>query len=156
MQSLWFDVPGTHQVFGGFQATLKSCPVALVASVDHKNNPTKMKILIVILATFLSNNVAFGQFFFNDESRNDFQQKPRPCFVPTGDTSFCVSLNRCPYVKDLMRNLQKPLPGDVAILLKDSFFCPKIGQNEIEICCPFESIVEPVIENKPILPDKGE
>ena len=45
--------------------------------------------------------------------------------MPTGKSGFCVPQNQCIYIQDLIKNLQKPLPGDVALYIKDSFFCPK-------------------------------
>ena len=67
-------------------------------------------------------NEAFSQFIFGG---NNNKPKPRPCRVPTGKSGFCVPQNQCIYIKDLIKNLQKPLPGDVALYIKDSFFCPK-------------------------------
>ena len=96
-----------------------------------------------------------GQFFFgNDDNRSVFETNPVPCFVPTGKAAFCVPLKKCEYVSDLVKNLQKPLPGDVALLLKDSFFCKRKNQDDdLEICCPLEGI-KPPEETKPPLPDR--
>ena len=56
----------------------------------------------------------------------------------------------------MVKNLKKPIPKDVAKLIKDSFFCPRDNkEQDIEICCPFEGI-DPPLELKPAnLPDKN-
>ena len=38
--------------------------------------------------------------------------------------------------------MQKPLPGDVALLIRDSFFC-EIRNKQVEVCCPLTGIVPP-------------
>ena len=45
-------------------------------------------------------------------------------------------------MNELIKNLQKPLPGDVALLIRDSFFC-EIRNNQVEVCCPVTGIVPP-------------
>ena len=85
---------------------------------------------IVVLGLFyccLLFNEAFSQFTFGfgGSGNNNNKPKPRPCRVPTGKSGFCVPQNQCIYIQDLIKNLQKPLPGDVALYIKDSFFCPK-------------------------------
>ena len=85
-----------------------------------------MKILGLFYCCLLFNE-AFSQFTFGfgGSGNNNNKPKPRPCRVPTGKSGFCVPQNQCIYIKDLIKNLQKPLPGDVALYIKDSFFCPK-------------------------------
>ena len=52
-------------------------------------------------------------------------------------------------------NLQKPLPGDVSLFLKDSFFCAKKNAaGETTVCCPLEG-VEPTVPEKPAIDDLG-
>lgn len=117
----------------------------------------KAAMLLPLVCLLISG--ANGQFFFGVPEDEEETLTPRPCFVPTGQISLCVPLERCPYVSDLLKNLQRPLPGDVAILFKDSFFCPKTEEvPTTEICCPFESIDSPPIPElaKPAIPDKGE
>ena len=85
---------------------------------------------IVVLGLFyccLLFNEAFSQFTFGfgGSGNNNNKPKPRPCRVPTGKSGFCVPQNQCIYIQDLIKNLQKPLPGDVALYIKDSFFCSK-------------------------------
>ncbi len=79
---------------------------------------------------------------------------PDSCHLPTGIPAFCVGLSRCTQVKALVSNLQKPLPGDVALLIKDSFFC---GRNDKEalVCCPSEAIVDPSIPADPPIQQRG-
>lgn len=101
--------------------------------------------------------LSLAQFSFG--SRADLLEKvpKRPCFVPTGKGSFCVPLSQCSYVRDLVKNLKKPIAPDVALVIRDSFFCPKENPQDrsIEICCPFEGI-EPAIEEKPGFADKSD
>ena len=101
---------------------------------------------IVVLGLFyccLLFNEAFSQFTFGfgGSGNNNNKPKPRPCRVPTGKSGFCVPQNQCIYIQDLIKNLQKPLPGDVALYIKDSFFCSKeAGVKRIfffPFCFPF-------------------
>ena len=48
----------------------------------------------------------------------------------------------------------KTFPGDVALLIKDSFFCPKSESGEARVCCPLDGI-DPPIEQTPTVEDKG-
>ncbi len=109
---------------------------------------------IIFVVSFFSRN-CYGQFFFGGGSQEtSFETRPLPCFLPTGKAAFCVALKECTYLSDLVKNLQKPIPGDVALLLKDSFFCPrKRPSDDLEICCPLEAI-DPPEEDKPPLPDR--
>ena len=78
-------------------------------------------------------------------------QQRQQCRVPTGKTSFCVPLQECPYVKDLVKSLKKTRPSNVNNIIKDSFFCPRGNGDPILICCPLDGI-EPAVEEKPTLP----
>lgn len=112
-----------------------------------------MKILSVLA---LFGRLSFAQFSFGSRADLLEQVPPRPCFVPTGKGSFCVPLSQCPYVSDLVKNLKKPIAKDVALVINDSFFCPKQSSRDpIEICCPFDGI-EPPLDEKPGFPDKNE
>lgn len=59
----------------------------------------------------------------------------RECRQVSGKPGLCVSLHRCNMVLELIRNLQKPLPKDVGLLLKDSFFCGS-DKGGVGVCCP--------------------
>jgi len=102
-------------------------------------------------------NEAFSQFTFGfgGSGNNNNKPKPRPCRVPTGKSGFCVPQNQCIYIQDLIKNLQKPLPGDVALYIKDSFFCPKEAGIAQELCCPVAGI-DPPVEDSKALPEKNE
>ena len=84
--------------------------------------------LLVLGLLFLTVE-AKGQLLNFGEHRDSFlgEETTRPCRVPTGKSGFCVKQNQCPYISDLIKNLKKPLPGDVALLIRDSFFCPKVS-----------------------------
>ena len=84
--------------------------------------------LLVLGLLFLAVE-AKGQLLNFGEHRDSFlgEETTRPCRVPTGKSGFCVKQNQCPYISDLIKNLKKPLPGDVALLIRDSFFCPKVS-----------------------------
>ncbi len=55
---------------------------------------------------------------------------------------------------NLPGNLQKPLPGDVALLIRDSYFCPSASDGGgIRVCCPTDGIspparVQPALEER--------
>eukprot|EP00091_Calanus_sinicus_P021343 TRINITY_DN6277_c0_g1_i1.p1 TRINITY_DN6277_c0_g1~~TRINITY_DN6277_c0_g1_i1.p1 ORF type:complete len:148 (-),score=27.78 TRINITY_DN6277_c0_g1_i1:871-1269(-) len=63
----------------------------------------------------------------------------KECRVVSGKEGLCVPIKSCKVLVQLINNLQKPLPGDVGMLLKESFFC---GQEagQILTCCPLEGI----------------
>jgi len=81
----------------------------------------------------------------------------RPCHIPTGNASFCVPFDRCPMLQVLIDNLQKPLPGDVSLIIADSFFCPDddgLSGNsggEVQVCCPLQGIQNPTPTRKPTI-----
>merc|ERR1712241_937112 len=118
-----------------------------------------MKLFFYLLpgVCIISNSV-YGQFVFGGGNRNDsinrVSQQRQQCRVPTGKTSFCVPLQECPYVKDLVKSLKKTRPSNVNNMIKDSFFCPRGNGDPILICCPLNGI-EPAVEEKPTLPDKN-
>lgn len=56
------------------------------------------------------------------------------CKLPSGKPGLCTPLSDCNHIVDLIGNLQKPLPRDVSLLLRESFFCDK-GPG-IQVCCP--------------------
>lgn len=63
----------------------------------------------------------------------------QPCHLPSGDSASCVPITQCGHVTALLGNLQKPLPKDVALLIRESFFCGnKDGQ--VLVCCPAEGL----------------
>ena len=45
------------------------------------------------------------------------------CYLPAGGSASCVPITQCGHVTALLGNLQKPLPKDVALLIRESFFC---------------------------------
>ena len=53
---------------------------------------------------------------FEDQPRTGLL--PRSCRVPTGKASFCVPLKQCPYVRDLLKSLQKPYPDNVNLIIR--------------------------------------
>ena len=55
---------------------------------------------------------------FEDQPRNDGGLLLRSCRVPTGKASFCVPLKQCPYVRDLLKSLQKPYPDNVNLIIR--------------------------------------
>ncbi|XP_023332008.1 melanization protease 1 isoform X2 [Eurytemora carolleeae] len=61
------------------------------------------------------------------------------CFLPTGKPGICAPLGQCTHLTDLIGNLQKPLPRDVSLLLRESFFCNNQGQG-ITVCCPGDGL----------------
>lgn len=63
----------------------------------------------------------------------------------SGKEGLCVPIKSCKVLVQLINNLQKPLPGDVGMLIKESFFC---GQEagQILTCCPLAGIEDKEIK----------
>ena len=126
--------------------------------VEKRLTPFENKrLLIIVLWTRLCviDNLIVEGFDFNPGSSNRPEQLV-PCHVPTGETSFCVPLARCTQLTALVKNLQKPIPGDVAKYIKDSFFCTKRGPADpSKVCCPFNSIIDPKPTNRPPIRKRG-
>jgi len=57
-----------------------------------------------------------------------------PCHLPAGSAGKCVFITDCPTVKGLIGNLQKPLPRDVKLIIKESFFCGVV-EGKPQVCC---------------------
>lgn len=93
-------------------------------------------------------SLARSQFII-DESNDRFRptERLRPCHLPRGEGSFCVGIDRCPLITTLIEYLRKPLPGDVALIIRDSYFCPKFNPDDPQepqtVCCPFRGIEPP-------------
>lgn len=72
---------------------------------------------------------------------------PSSCNLPSGAPAFCVPLGKCQQINALLGNLQTPLPGDVRLLIKDSYGCPaSSGQSGFHVCCPLNGIVPPLAQ----------
>ena len=59
------------------------------------------------------------------------------CHLPAGRAAVCVPIAACSHLASLVGNLRAPLPRDVALLLRDSFFCSGTGSS-VQVCCPVE------------------
>ena len=82
----------------------------------------------------------------------DVEELLEPCHVPTGKASFCVPLERCPPLNSLYSNLPYPREQDVARYLNESFYCLHKNEaftDEGTMCCPFESITNPKLKQRP-------
>lgn len=75
------------------------------------------------------------------------------CHLPSGKSGLCVPLADCSHLTSLIGNLQKPLPKDVGLLLRESFFCSSGGGGEISVCCPPDGLTVPP-DTSSILPDR--
>eukprot|EP00092_Neocalanus_flemingeri_P101326 GFUD01129556.1.p1 GENE.GFUD01129556.1~~GFUD01129556.1.p1 ORF type:complete len:481 (+),score=114.68 GFUD01129556.1:36-1478(+) len=75
------------------------------------------------------------------------------CHLPSGATALCVSISQCGHITTLIGNLQKPLPRDVALLIRESFFCGN-KNGRVFVCCPIDGLVTPAPE--PQVEDKNE
>merc|ERR1711936_846843 len=64
------------------------------------------------------------------------------CHLPAGRAAVCVPIAACSHLASLVGNLRAPLPRDVALLLRDSFFCSGTGSS-VQVCCPVEGLVSP-------------
>jgi len=73
------------------------------------------------------------------------------CHLPAGSAGSCVFISDCPTVKGLIGNLQKPLPRDVKLIIKESFFCG-IAEGKPQVCCSSKDlpvVEEPATEDRP-------
>jgi len=63
------------------------------------------------------------------------------CQLPTGSLGLCTPISNCVHVIDLLKNLntETPIPSDVKLLIRESFFCPKKGLG-VEVCCPADGL----------------
>ena len=69
------------------------------------------------------------------------------CHLPSGDPAVCVDISRCSHLTKLISNLQKPFPGDVSLLIRDSFLC-SASATAVSVCCPLDGLDSP-LENPP-------
>lgn len=61
------------------------------------------------------------------------------CRVVSGNLGLCVPIRRCNVLVELINNLQKPLPEDVGLLLREAFFCGH-QNGQVLTCCPLEGL----------------
>ena len=65
------------------------------------------------------------------------------CHLPTGSPGLCVPVSQCGHLTALLANLQSPLPKDVALIIRESFFCGRLG-GSVAVCCPPAGVLPPV------------
>jgi len=93
------------------------------------------------------------QFFVPEEPSSEVVS--RQCHLPPGNASLCVAPDRCPMLNAMFGNLRKPIPGDVSLIISNSFFCPRDNPDEdVQVCCPFEGIVDPIPDKRPVIRNK--
>ena len=88
----------------------------------------------------------------------DVEELLEPCHVPTGKASFCVPLERCPPLNSLYSKLPHPRKRDVTRYLNESFYCLHENEeftDEGTMCCPFESIINPKLKQRPQIEETG-
>jgi len=61
------------------------------------------------------------------------------CYLPTGRSGICIPISQCVYMQNLIANLQKPLPSDVSLLIRESFFCGS-DRGTVSVCCPLDGL----------------
>ena len=108
--------------------------------------------ILILIHLYLSNIQPSNGQGFVIPSDNDGTERLKPCHIPTGKASFCVPVNRCNQISQLFLSMKKPIPGDVSKYILDSFLCAG-GDNEM--CCPFDGIENPKLEEPPIIRDRG-
>ena len=64
------------------------------------------------------------------------------CHLPTGSPGLCVPVSQCGHLTALLANLQSPLPKDVALIIRESFFCGRLG-GSVAVCCPPAGVLPP-------------
>merc|ERR1719166_713958 len=79
-------------------------------------------------------------------------QEGGECHLPSGSAASCVDISRCSHLNKLIANLQRPFPGDVTLLIRDSFLCGA-GTDSVSVCCPTDG-VSPALEPGPSHQDR--
>jgi len=79
---------------------------------------------------------------------------PSSCQLASGKAALCVPIPQCGHLTNLIGNLQQPLPRDVALLIRDSFFCG-FSQDIVSVCCPVDGLVTEVPPQRPSVRDRG-
>jgi len=75
-----------------------------------------------------------------------------PCHLPSGAAASCVDISQCDHLNKLVTNLQRPFPGDVTLLIRDSFLCGAQA-GSVSVCCPLEG-VSPALDLPTAHPDR--
>ena len=75
------------------------------------------------------------------------------CYLPTGSPGLCVPVGQCSHLTAMMANLQSPLPKDVALIIRESFFCGRLA-GSVQVCCPPGGVLPPV-SPPPLTQDRG-
>lgn len=91
----------------------------------------------------------FWPVFTQDFAR---EEEIKSCQLPSGKAAVCVAISECGHLTSLIGNLQQPLPRDVGLLIRDSFFCGSSG-GRVSVCCPLDGLVSPV--GRPQVQDRG-
>jgi len=76
------------------------------------------------------------------------QAEDSECHLPSGSAASCVDISRCSHLNKLITNLQRPFPGDVTLLIRDSFLCGA-GTDSVSVCCPLEGVTPPLDSTSP-------
>jgi len=79
--------------------------------------------VLIILVNMLS---IYAQDFAREEDIPS-------CQLPSGKAAVCVPIAKCGHLTSLIGNLQQPLPRDVGLLIRDSFFCGANG-GAVSVC----------------------
>jgi len=98
--------------------------------------------VLIIMVSLLS---VYAQDFAREEDIPS-------CQLPSGKAAVCVPIAKCGHLTSLIGNLQQPLPRDVGLLIRDSFFCGANG-GAVSVCCPLDGLVSPV--GRPQVRDRG-
>jgi len=99
----------------------------------------------LVLLLFLN-----GGGLFAAEELEDLKE----CRMVSGKPGLCVPIRRCSALVELINNLQKPLPQDVGLLLRESFFCG-VENRGVLTCCPREGIINKEQARAGRMVDKG-
>jgi len=93
-------------------------------------------IIATIIGVFIQLDKSSAQDFVR-------QDDIPSCQLPSGKAAVCVSIAQCGHLTSLIGNLQQPLPRDVGLLIRDSFFCGNT-RGSVSVCCPLDGLVTPV------------
>ena len=98
--------------------------------------------LFYLFLCLSSSPFSFAQFHFNNPLTTERTNVPTSCRAPNGKESLCVAASRCKQLSALLKNLQKPISGDIGKYIKDSFICKNKlkGAKSNEVCCPLDGI----------------
>merc|ERR1712126_120363 len=123
--------------------TLHICNIYTVSTTyTHTLDPAMLLLCVYLFLHVFTTSI---------KSQSLQPKKVVSCHLPAGQAGACVPIGACSHLTNLISNLQTPIPKNVSLLLRDSYFCSGEGV-DIKVCCPLDGLLDPVNE-KPQITD---